>query len=89
MTQEQKQWFEKGRLYEEQFAEAKAEEKYESLIICLLEQNFRGGEGETFVSDLDLSLAQRRYISFMKKDLANNGIKIKLVKEINPPSLNN
>jgi len=83
MKEEQKEWFEKGRLYEEKLAERKAEEKYESLIICLLEQNFRGGEGETFVSDLDLSLAQRRYVSFMQEDKMNMGIKIKLIKEIN------
>ena len=82
MTNEQKEWFEKGRVYEQEYARQLAEEKNESLVICLLERAMRG-PGEMYVSDLDLMLAKKRFVYFISKDVENLGIKLRLVKEPN------
>jgi len=83
MTKEQKEFFEKGRKYEEMIAEVKADEKYESLIICLLERITGGQNGTVFIPDLDMQLAKRRYVSDMTKSNKEMGLHVRLYKEVN------
>lgn len=81
MNPEQKEYFEKGRRYEEMVAEQKAEEKFESILICLLERCMKG-EGEMFIPDTDLILAKKRYVVFTQKDVSSPSLLLKLVKEV-------
>lgn len=81
MNKEQKEWFEKGRVYEQKLAEQKAEEKYESIIICLLERAM-GGEGVMSIADLDITLAKSRYVTFISRNIENLSTEITLKKEI-------
>ncbi len=81
MEKKEQEWFEKGRAYEQLFAEKLAEEKAESMMICLLERAM-GGAGEMVIPDLDLQIARQRYVVFSRPDKENMATKLKLVKEI-------
>lgn len=82
MNDHEKEIFEKGRQYEHLLDEQVAEQKYESVIICLLTRIFGEKEGTVAISDLELTLAKSRWVTFTRNNPAELSVEIKLVKEI-------
>lgn len=81
MKKEEKEWFEKGRAYEREFAKQAADERSESMMICLLERIMHGGPGEIRIPKLDIMLAKRRHVVFQTREDATDDVRILLKEE--------